>query len=146
MDDRTLKRFLAKIAPDDNGCWIWTAARNPGNGYARFYGAKSDPQHSSTVAHRVAYEHYVGVIPVDRELDHLCRVRHCVNPDHVEVVTRLKNVIRSSKVTLSVTDVRYIRDQYESGDQSTTELATLFGLTYSGIKSIVNRRTWSHVS
>lgn len=45
-------------------------------------------------AHRYAYEQAKGLIPVDRELDHLCRVRFCVNPDHLEAVTHGENIRR----------------------------------------------------
>lgn len=96
MDESTLRRFAAKVEADDNGCWIWTAARNPGNGYGRFYGAKADPSHPSTVAHRVAYEHYTGPIPDGMEIDHVCRIRACVNPAHLEPVSRLENVHRAN--------------------------------------------------
>lgn len=61
-------------------CWLWTGETN-GEGYGRlqFQGNRSP-------AHRVVYELLVGPIPKGLQLDHLCRVRNCVNPDHVEPV------------------------------------------------------------
>ena len=47
-------------------------------------------------AHRIGYEQLVGPIPKGLELDHLCRVRHCVNPDHLEPVTHKENTLRGS--------------------------------------------------
>lgn len=48
----------------------------------------------SKSAHREAYKAFKGEIPDGLELDHLCRVRNCVNPDHLEPVTRLENARR----------------------------------------------------
>lgn len=48
------------------------------------------------IAHRVAYETFVGPIPTDLELDHLCRVRRCVNPEHLEPVTHQENIRRAT--------------------------------------------------
>lgn len=49
------------------------------------------------MAHRVFYENYVGDIPVELELDHLCKSRSCINPDHLEPVTRRVNMQRQFK-------------------------------------------------
>lgn len=50
-----------------------------------------------TYVHRAAYEVLVGPVPEGLELDHLCRVRHCYNPSHLEPVTRLENMRRTMK-------------------------------------------------
>lgn len=87
-DTRTpVERFWSKV--DKSGdCWLWTAAVNP-NGYAQF-----SPNRRRVYAHRYAYELACGPIPNDLTVDHLCRVRHCVNPAHLEVVTRGENTRR----------------------------------------------------
>lgn len=82
------ERFLSKISVDDNGCWLWTARCN-NQGYGMFYVARG-----MRLAHRVAYERLVGPIPEGLDLDHLCRVRRCVNPAHLEPVTRSENIRR----------------------------------------------------
>jgi hypothetical protein len=76
-------RFWEKVEKTPT-CWIWTASRDPA-GYGRFEGA---------YPHRFAYQLLVGPIPAGLDLDHACRVRHCVNPSHLEPVTHRVNVLR----------------------------------------------------
>jgi hypothetical protein len=71
-------------------CWLWRGAV----GYDG-YGRTSDLQRRM-MAHRVAYEMLVGPIPAGLVLDHLCRVRHCVNPAHLEPVTQRENIRRGA--------------------------------------------------
>lgn len=74
--------------PDLGPCWEWTGARaGTGYGSIRQY-------NRARPAHIVSWEYANGSVPEGRELDHLCRVRHCVNPSHLEPVTRLTNVRR----------------------------------------------------
>jgi len=76
-----------KVVPD--GCWLWQGPLSP-NGYGRT---------SKWYAHRAMYEILMGPIPPRLVIDHLCRVRRCVNPDHMEVVTRGENVLRGETVS-----------------------------------------------
>ena len=80
-------RFWARV--DKSGeCWLWTAYRRS-DGYGQFrIGVRV------VRAHRYAYELLVGPIPEGLILDHLCRVRNCVNPAHLEPVTQGENVRR----------------------------------------------------
>lgn len=69
-------------------CWIWQRGKTPGGyGQLQIGGRKIQ-------AHRWMYEHERGPIPDGLQLDHLCRVRACVNPDHVDPVTQRTNVLR----------------------------------------------------
>ena len=73
-----------------SGCWIWTGSHDT-CGYGRMGLAGH-----TTSAHRIAYEHWRGPIPAARELDHLCRVRSCVNPGHLEPVEHRVNIQRGT--------------------------------------------------
>ena len=81
------ERFWAKV--DKTGdCWLWTAYVNYG-GYGMFSVAGGTAR-----AHRWAWESLVGPIPDGLTIDHLCKVRRCVNPAHLEPVTPSENVRR----------------------------------------------------
>lgn len=73
------------------GAEPWT-----GSGNRHGYGAIRDEDGRSRVVHRVAYEVWVGAIPDGLELDHLCGVRCCVNPAHLEPVTHYENLMRGA--------------------------------------------------
>src|SRR5262245_52986199 len=94
---------MAKVElPDDleGGCWLWRGATagRPGAKYGRFFaGRRTAAGHpAAEKAHRVAYHLAGGVIEEGMELDHLCRVTLCVNPTHLEPVTRLENQRRGN--------------------------------------------------
>ena len=90
MNAGALDRFLAKVEPEPNsGCWLWSGSVTK-NGYGRFGISRRDVRW----AHRVAYEHWHGPIPDGLQIDHLCRVRSCVNPEHLEAVTCRTNLLR----------------------------------------------------
>lgn len=95
MRQSAFKQRLAKVIVDDNGCWLWRS-RMGANGYGI---EKSHLTGKHTTAHRAIYEYFVGPIPDGLELDHLCRVRHCVNPSHMEPVTHAENNRRGESVT-----------------------------------------------
>lgn len=81
------KRFWEKVQKTET-CWLWASNVN-GSGYGHFWNGNR-----LVVAHRWAYEHLIGPIPEGLQLDHLCRVRRCVNPSHLEPVTRGENIRR----------------------------------------------------
>ena len=85
-------RFFRFVA-DEGDCWLWTETTNRGYGHFR----RADG--TRVYAHRWAYEHLVVEVPDGLQLDHLCRVRHCVNPWHLEPVTPRVNTLRSAGVT-----------------------------------------------
>lgn len=83
------------------GCWIWTGSMQA-NGYGNIaLSLREDFKGGSgrLLAHRAMYELLKGPIPAGLDLDHICRVRKCVNPEHLEPVTRQVNVLRGQTVT-----------------------------------------------
>lgn len=82
-------RFWPKVEKTET-CWLWTGALFITSGYGQF-----SHESRSVLAHRWAYEDAYGPIPDDLQIDHLCRVRHCVNPAHLEAVTAQVNNLRS---------------------------------------------------
>lgn len=85
-----LERFFEKVEITE-GCWLWQGTINEA-GYGLI--TSGGKYGRNLRAHRIAYETLVGPIPDCLTLDHLCRVRHCVNPDHLEPVTLRENVLR----------------------------------------------------
>ncbi len=84
-------KHVDKSAGDD-GCWLWTSRKHRG-GYGEFTVQRSGKQFYWR-AHRVSYELEVGPIPDGLLIDHLCRVRSCVNPRHLDPVTHQENMRR----------------------------------------------------
>ena len=93
------QRFWDKVDIDPSGCWLWTATTTQGYGYLW-----ARPGTVSTRAHKLAYETLVAPVPTGLVLDHLCRVRRCCNPAHVEPVTDQVNLLRGE--TLAAAQVR----------------------------------------
>ncbi len=79
---------IPEYRPDLGPCWLWIGSIN-GHGYGRIgVGGKFGP---AVLAHRVSYELKNGLIPNGLTIDHLCRVRACVNPSHLEAVSLAEN-------------------------------------------------------
>lgn len=84
----TFEELIEARFQRSDGCWLWTGAMQP-SGYGTFRGR---------AAHRITYELFVGPIPENLTIDHLCRVRSCVNPAHLEPVTIAVNVMRGESL------------------------------------------------
>lgn len=88
MTDKDVIRFLSKISVSESGCWEWIGQLRKG------YGIFSLKNQSKT-AHRIMYELMKDVkLEKGVELDHLCKNRKCVNPDHIEKVSGKDNTLR----------------------------------------------------
>jgi hypothetical protein len=102
----SLERFWAKVnkngpvpdyAPHLGPCWLWTAGGHKRSGYGLYRTSRKRGKPRSLYVHRVSYVLSTGKpIPEHLEIDHLCRVRRCVNPAHLEAVTRKVNIERGT--------------------------------------------------
>jgi len=111
---------------DERGCWVWQRSRM-GHGYGRL---KRGGIWLS--AHRYYYELLVGPIPAGLTIDHLCRNRACVNPDHMEPVTLAENQRRAGLRKLT-DEQRYA---IAASDRPAPELAALYGIAVSTVYGI----------
>jgi hypothetical protein len=97
------KPGLGYVIDAVTGCWVWQRSLTP-QGYGQLW---VDNKH--WIAHRYFYTLHRGAIPDGRPLDHLCRNRVCVNPEHLEPVTPEQNVHRGRATKLTAADVEAIR-------------------------------------
>lgn len=91
-------RFWSKVCVPENplDCWTWTGASDPVSGYGRI-----QVQRKLAYAHRVSYELSMGTIGAGLEIDHLCRVRLCVNPLHLQAVPKSVNTRRQPRYSVT---------------------------------------------
>ena len=115
----------------ETGCWEWRGVKSR-SGYPRL-GARP--------AHHVYYERARGPVPAGLTLDHLCRNRGCVNPDHLEPVTLLENVRRRPDLKLDAQRAAFIRLMYRAGFNQ-KELAQIFGVHQSSISAVCMNQLW----
>ncbi len=88
-------RLAAKYEVSADGCWLWTSTLNV-HGYGQLSRLMPDGKWRMKRAHRISYEIHIGPIPDGLQLDHLCRVRNCINPSHLEPVTNRENSLRGA--------------------------------------------------
>ena len=139
--------YVDKQTPD--GCWMWTGAVES-NGYGRF---RADMKR--TGVHRYSYELLVGPIADGMTIDHPCRVKRCVNPDHLEVVTGRENTRRREDLRgedhgmaiLTETEVREIKRALAAGYHGIgVALARQYGVSPLTISAIKTGRIWKHIN
>lgn len=121
-----IERFWKKVEKTDT-CWIWKGAKNKSsNGYGML-----NVNNRNIMAHRFAYEKFVGGLKPGMSVDHLCRIRTCVNPEHLEPVTQRENVLRGAqtkKVYQFTRDGKFVKEH-----RSTSDAAISVGRTPSPI-------------
>ena len=108
------ERFRCKVEiTTEEACWIWTASVD-GSGYGKYL-----RDGRLVGAHRVAYEVVVGPIPDGLEIDHLCKVRNCVNPAHMEAVTHRENTLRSDSPVVALYSETHCSKGHEWTEENT---------------------------
>lgn len=131
------REYEAQAANYATPCWIWQWRIAPDG-----YGCKS-VNGRKTPAHRAYWERAHGVVPAGMDLDHLCRNRACVNPAHLEVVSRAVNVQRGLLTKLTAAQVLEIRAR--AGYRNGAALAREFGVSKTTISEILSRHTWANI-
>jgi hypothetical protein len=157
-----LDRFYRYVSPEPNsGCWLWTGFVSH-SGYGQLgVGSMKDSTRRIAVAHRVAHELFKGPIADGLEVDHLCRVRSCVNPEHLEAVTPSINVRRSTapavnsrlgvmrrgelspRSKLRKADVCRIKEM-RNGGASLSTIGKVFTISKTHVSNIVRGRLWNN--
>lgn len=92
--ERLLSRVEVVPGPLSSACWVWRGGGKR-NGYGVIgLGSRSDGSKRTELVHRVAYEAWVGELVEGLTIDHLCRNRRCVCPEHLEQVSNRENILR----------------------------------------------------
>ena len=113
--------FWAKVHKTET-CWFWTGGQTS-HGYGSF------PLNGGSVpAHRYAYELANGAIPPGKQLDHLCRNRACVRPDHLEAVSQRVNLLRGETIVAAQARQRHCKRGHE----------------FNAVNTRISRLGWRH--
>ena len=155
--DSLREYILDRCCPEPNtGCWLWTASL-----YSNGYGQSSLVQYERK-AHRLSYEVFVGPLTPGMSVCHKCDTPSCVNPDHLFLGTHQENMqdrsrkgrtwnkprwvgTKNPRTLLTEEQVTAIRRLHSEGLAYTT-LAGMYGMQPSGIRKIVKRLNWAHVT
>jgi hypothetical protein len=132
------RKNVRRYAVDEStGCWVWLLQLSR-TGYAYCWSTK---EQRNVVAHRVIYERYRGPIPAGLNLDHVCRNRACVNPDHLEPVTPTENIRRGASTKLTIEKAREIRALRATG-MMTKQIAEQYNVCRTTVRDIVRGVIW----
>lgn len=94
FDESDVQRFMRHVDKLPSGCWFWTGARSRGQGNRKWYGTFK-VKGRAVRAHRFACDAIGGnTLPSGGHRDHTCAFSMCVNPAHIECVTRQENQSR----------------------------------------------------
>lgn len=113
----------------ETGCWLWLGSTMYGYGRCSHKG-------KSHQAHRVLYERHKGPIPEGLQIDHLCRNKRCVNPDHLEAVTSVENARRRPDSRMTMEAAREIRAVADA-------MCEKYGISPGGLAHIIRGSRWS---
>jgi hypothetical protein len=132
------RRYEVRDCGHEPPCWVWMLSIDRGGyGHVKVRGV-------TTLAHRLYYEQSVGVVPQGLELDHLCRNRACVNPEHLEPVTPAENVRRRIDISLTSTTAGEIKSLVGAG-WAQADIARAYGVSQQLVCDIKKGRAWTSV-
>lgn len=138
------KSAVAYVAEDrgfETPCWVWQWTLSRYGHGQRMVGRGASRR--SVYAHRHEWERVNGPVPGGRELHHRCEVPSCVNPSHLQLVTRTQH--RRAHSPLTPNDVRKIRKRAAAGERQ-GDIGADYGVTQAYISLIVTRRQWADVT
>ena len=145
-----------RIINRETGCWHWMK-HVANTGYGQIYNPEDGKLYST---HRVAMIIYAGMNPEsDKLVCHKCPTRNCFNPDHLYLGDYHDNAVdkvkagngsfnygsNSGRTKLIDQNVIQIRQMFDSKECSIPELANMYSLGLSTVRSIVRRKTWKHL-
>lgn len=120
----------------ENGCWIWIGGKYS-NGYAAYH-----KNGKSFLGHRFVYETYKQInLPKEIHLDHLCKTKNCVNPNHLEPVTSKENTQRAAK-KLSMQKAIKIKRLYTSKEASVKDIMSKYNIASQTVYAIIGGVRW----
>jgi hypothetical protein len=131
--DLNIRRYYVD---EETGCHVWMGAISDG------YGKVGTNRGGTYRVHVIAWEALHGPVPQGMMLDHLCRNRACLNPDHLEPVTNAENSRRGAKAKLNWVKVRAIRQLRKTKGLSHRALAKLFDVSSVSIHRILTNKRW----
>ena len=139
LHPRAAERLARSYRVETNGCWRWLKALTT-VGYGHFHFLNAYYQ-----AHRFLFVLSGGRVPDGMNLDHLCRKRWCVNPEHLEAVTHAENVRRGAGTKLTPDQVRVIHGMHRLG-LSQRAIGRALRVDHSTVSRILNGHRWGHIA
>lgn len=133
--------YLEEDRGYDTPCWIWQLHIMKG-GYGRLSG-RVNGKHTPVFAHRLYYERRFGPIQKGLQVHHLCRVRSCVNPDHLQAVTPTENQRLRPFTKLTKAKADDIRIIKRALGVSNSAIGRSFGVSRSAVQLIMAGKRWT---
>jgi hypothetical protein len=130
------RRLIHYVIDPETNCWNWQLSTNS-NGYGMI-----NIEGTHRKAATVYYEFYKGRVPIGLSLDHLCRNRKCINPDHLEPVSNAENIRRGKNAKLNFTAVQEIKSLQASG-LDMKSISKLYHVSKNCIFDVLHNITWN---